>query len=689
MKTKMKHFPATNPNPVLSVAKNGTVLYSNEAGEPLLREWGIAVREKLPSDIEDIVQEVISRNSPEKMEVKAGNKIYFVSFHPLPEEECVNIYGFDISDLKEIEGKLRESEEKYRDIIETAIEGIWILDAEFRTSYVNKKMAEILGYNQEEMIDRFPWDFADEEDKNIIKLNMEKRLQGISEILEIKYIRSDGSPLWAQVSSKSLFDENGKFTGVLGMLTDITERKQAADELRLNEANLVKAQSITHLGNWSWDVKGDRIVGSLEFLRMFCFEHLDCIAYTDFIARVHPEDRELVNVAVQAALFDKIPYSIDYRILLSEGVERFIHAEGEVTRNKTGHPVTMFGTVQDITERKLAEEVLRASEEQLRLSLDSSDAGMWEWDLGTNRNVWSEEIWRLYGLQPHCCEPTYEVWRATIHPDDRDMAERTVLEAARDGTEINFEYRVLDDGGKVSWLMSRGRPFINSDGKSVRYIGIVVDITERKKVEEALNEAYEKLQIQSEELQVSNEELRVQSDELNEANSLLHDRVTGFRTLAENSPDLIARFDRQGRCLYTNPACEEFYDIPQLIQFYGLSINDLIKKPDYVIQIDPELMKLSEKQRKNAITTGKSETTVFHYVSPKGKKYWFDTKVMPEFVNNEVVSVLVISRDITIMKEAEAKLKETLGNLEEKVTERTSELEEAYKLSLENERRFN
>jgi PAS domain-containing protein len=148
MNTKMEQFPAKNPNPVLSVEKDGTVLYSNEAGEPLLHVWGVAVGEKLPSYIEDIVQKVISRNSQRKIEVKAGKRIYLVAFHPLPDEECVNIYGFDISDRKEIEEKLRESEEKYRDIIETAIEGIWILDAEYRTSYVNKKMAEILGYNQ-------------------------------------------------------------------------------------------------------------------------------------------------------------------------------------------------------------------------------------------------------------------------------------------------------------------------------------------------------------------------------------------------------------------------------------------------------------------------------------------------------------------------------------------------------------
>ena len=110
MKTKMEQFSATNPNPVLSVEKDGTVLYSNEAGEPLLHEWGVGVGEKLPSSIGDFVQRVISRNSPEKMEVKVGKRVYLVAFHPLPEEECVNIYGFDISDQKELEEKLQESE---------------------------------------------------------------------------------------------------------------------------------------------------------------------------------------------------------------------------------------------------------------------------------------------------------------------------------------------------------------------------------------------------------------------------------------------------------------------------------------------------------------------------------------------------------------------------------------------------
>ena len=118
MKTKMEQFPATNPNPVLSAEKDGTVLYSNEAGEPLLHEWGVRVGEKLPLSIVDLVQRVISRNSPEKIEIKVGNKVYLIVFHPSPEQECVNISGFDISDQKKLDEKNRENEEKCQEFFD-------------------------------------------------------------------------------------------------------------------------------------------------------------------------------------------------------------------------------------------------------------------------------------------------------------------------------------------------------------------------------------------------------------------------------------------------------------------------------------------------------------------------------------------------------------------------------------------
>jgi PAS domain-containing protein len=188
MKTKTEQFPANNPNPVLSVAVDGTILYSNTAGEPLLHEWCATVGEKLPPYLIDVVNGVTSINAPQKIEIKAGNRVYLVLFHPSPEEECVNIYGFDISDQKNeilsLRARLEELEELQRAIsesdldglvmpvskedlsvfilgnadsacrtlVETANEGIWVVGADLRTTYVNEKMASMLGYSREEMI---------------------------------------------------------------------------------------------------------------------------------------------------------------------------------------------------------------------------------------------------------------------------------------------------------------------------------------------------------------------------------------------------------------------------------------------------------------------------------------------------------------------------------------------------------
>jgi PAS domain S-box-containing protein len=136
----------------------------------------------------------------------------------------------DITEQKMYEEKLCESEEKYRNIVEIANEGISILDSEGKFTYINRKHAEMLGYSEKEIYGKCAGDFV--EDVNLFKKEFEKRKSGVSESYELKLVRKDGSPIWVVINAKSLLDKDGKFMGSLSMLTDITERKKAEEDLR-------------------------------------------------------------------------------------------------------------------------------------------------------------------------------------------------------------------------------------------------------------------------------------------------------------------------------------------------------------------------------------------------------------------------------------------------------------------------
>jgi PAS domain S-box-containing protein len=181
-----------------------------------------------------------------------------------------------------------------------------------------------------------------------------------------------------------------------------------------------------------------------------------------------------------------------------------------VRLHKSGEPIDVSATIspirdvrgriigastvaRDIRPRKRTENLLRKreaqlkSEERLRLAQEAALAGSWEWALHDGLNIWSNSLWDLYGLTPGQCEPSFESWASSIHPDDRGQAAATVTAAAAAGREFEIQWRVnLSDGDPVRWLLSRGRPVAGAHGAPERYIGIVMDITARKQAEAEL-----------------------------------------------------------------------------------------------------------------------------------------------------------------------------------------------------------
>jgi PAS domain S-box-containing protein len=195
---------------------------------------------------------------------------------------------------------------------------------------------------------------------------------------------------------------------------------------------------------------------------------------------------------------------------------------------------------------------------------------MWEWDLRTGVNTWSENIWRLYGLAPHCNEASYDLWSETIHPEDRDRAQRTVTDAAMNGQGINFEYRVLEESGTIRWLLSRGKPITDESGKPIGYLGLVIDITERKKAEEASMEASKHLSLLT---RVMRHDLKNQLLVLNIYANLLGRAKDGFEVAELQKKITRSILEMQNQLEFTKQYQELGHHAPE-----WLNIHELVTK---------------------------------------------------------------------------------------------------------------
>lgn len=267
----------------------------------------------------------------------------------------------DIIWRKQAEQALKESEAKYRLILDTAAEGIWLIDASARTTYINQQMVDMLGYSLEEILGRSAFDFVFKEDLTEAERYYERTRQGIKQQLEFRYRRKDGSQLWTFVSTSSVLDDEGQFLGALGMFTDITDRKQAMEALKESEERQRLAMEAAQIGMWFWDIPNGNLIWTPLCKTIFGLNPDQEVSYQVFLNALHPDDRERTHQAVMRSLEEQSDYKIEYRTVWPDGSIHWISAQGRGFYNSAGTLQRMMGVVRDITERKQAEEQLRAS----------------------------------------------------------------------------------------------------------------------------------------------------------------------------------------------------------------------------------------------------------------------------------------------------------------------------------------
>ena len=426
MKAKLDQFPATNPNPVLSVEKDGTVLYSNRAGETLLHEWGVEIGEKLPSCIGDFVQRVISRNSPEKMEVKVGKRIYLVAFHPLPEEGRINIYGFDISDQKELEEKLR-IKEKQNDVL-----------------YKIGKIA--LEYES-------------------LQTFMDESLELIASILEQEYCKimelmPDGKFLLrAGIGWKPEFVGKNVVEGEKGSQAGYTLLSRVPvivddfeEENRFEKPEILKIHGVAS--------GASVIIGSMG--KIYGVLVVNSTKKKKFTS----DDTYFLNSVA---------------FLIAQVVERKKTEEAL----KKAHESLEVKVKERTAELEKAYNLLKESEKSLAEAQKMAHIGHWEWEIANDKSYWSDELYRIFGRNPQEPYPTYKGFLNYVHLDDRDYV-NSAANRSMNGKPYSIDYRIISADGEERTVHMQSRVIFDAENTPVRIKGIVQDITECKIAEEKI-----------------------------------------------------------------------------------------------------------------------------------------------------------------------------------------------------------
>ena len=305
--------------------------------------------------------------------------------------------------------------------------------------------------------------------------------------MDYRIVHPDKGVRDIHVVGHAVLDRSGYLHEFVGTVIDITERKRAEEELRQSEAYLAEAQKLSHTGSWAWSPKNGIRYWSEECYRVLGFEPLDGLPrFEEFFQRLHPDDQVEFNEVTRRAIRERLDVETEYRIVHPRGAVRDIHSTGHLVLNASGDLIELVGTVIDITERKRAEEELRASERKYRHLVDTTPAfvhtALPNGELDFLNRGWLEYIGvpltDLLGWS----------WTSKIHPEDVEAFVGRWRASVRSGEPFLAESRVRRADGEYRWFMHHKEPLRNELGQIVKWYGSSIDIQERKTAEEKIRE---------------------------------------------------------------------------------------------------------------------------------------------------------------------------------------------------------
>ncbi|MDZ8134321.1 MAG: PAS domain-containing protein [Nostoc sp. DedQUE04] len=407
-------------------------------------------------------------------------------------DETGEIYRFagiaeDISDRKQAEQALRNSEERLQMALEGSGGGLWDWNIITNEDYLSSRWLEMLGYEKGELPDDFSsWQQLIHPDDKVWvmeRLNAHLQDDSVSYKFEYRMLTKSGEWKWIANHGKVVLrDRQGNPLRMAGIHHDVTDRKQAELALRKSEEfkNRILDSSTDCIKVLSLD--GRLLYMNTGGLCLMEIDNLNSYLNTEWLCFWEGSSRQQAEDALAAAKTGEVSIFRGY-CPTAKGTPKWWEVVVSPILDGSGQLERILLISRDITDRKKIELLLQESEARLKLAYKATQSGLWDWDIIRNRAHVSEEYINLYGLDPSTKEITYELWLSRLHPDDRTSADEAVTHTIHQQQEhYEDDFRIIHPDG-IRWLAARGQVFYDVAGNAVRMVGNVRDITARKQAE--------------------------------------------------------------------------------------------------------------------------------------------------------------------------------------------------------------
>jgi PAS domain S-box-containing protein len=395
--------------------------------------------------------------------------------------------SIDITDRKEAEEALRQSEERYRLVARATNEAIWDNDLTTGRQSWNGAVEPMFGYSPDEIGDQGSWweERLHPDDRERVLSAVEGVLQeegGEEWSNEYRFRRADGTYATVVDRAYILRDEGGRAVRLVGSMMDVTERRRAEEQVRSSEAELRALFSAMKDVILVLDSEG-RYLRVAPTNPSLLYRPSEEMLGKTLHEVFPPEQADAFLDSVRRALDSGEPVETEYSLWIADKEIWFAGTVSPLQEDQ------VLYIARDITERKRAEEELRRSEAGLAEAQRIAHLGNWEWDLVADEVYWSDEVFRIYGYEPKAFVPTLERLFEVVRPDDRERLRAAIDGAIYRDEPYDFEHLIVRPDGEERVVHRRAEVVRDEDGKPIKMIGTVHDITERKRAEEELKES--------------------------------------------------------------------------------------------------------------------------------------------------------------------------------------------------------